>query len=602
MGLAVEFSTIAELFDNITAKFSSEPRPALMYKADDVYKGISYSNLKEEVLNLARGLSSIEIQRGDRVAILSENRPEWVFADMALVQIGAVSVPIYPTLTPKQISYILSNAEVKLLIVSNRFQLAKVMKIVSDIVTLERIIIMNEHDTGDSEKVTVLSEIIRKGREERTAFARVDIKPDDLLTIIYTSGTMGNPKGVMLTHKNIVSNIHDSIPSLPILAEDVLLSYLPLSHSFERMAGYYTAFACGATIAYAESVETVRENILEIEPTIIATVPRLFEKMYNRVMKQLESASSIEKTIFSWAVHTGHKHAKMRRQKRMNPFVSLMFGVADALVFKKIKARTGGRLKFFVSGGAALSRELGEFFDAVGITIAQGYGLTEASPVISVNRLEDNKFGSVGKPIKNLEVKIAADGEILVRGANVMKGYWKDPKATAEMIDSQGWLHTGDIGALDEEGYLTITDRKKHIFVNSGGKNIAPQHIEDLLTQSLYIDQAVLIGENRMYCTALIVPDFDLIADHARKHKIPFHSMGELLGHSAIIELINREIDGLQKDLANYEKVRKFSLLHTPLSIEAGEITPTLKVKRKIVEEKFSAIIARMYDGVASRG
>jgi len=402
----------------------------------------------------------------------------------------------------------------------------------------------------------------------------------------------------MLTHANFVSNITASAQIIPFGHEDVLLSYLPLCHSFERMAGYYTATACGATIAFAESIETIRENLLEVRPTVVTSVPRLFERLHTRILKQFDNGPALRRKIFNWALGVGRAYAKARRVGLIPLGLKLQYRLAEKLVYEKLKARVGGRIRFFVSGGAALAREFGEFFEALGIKIIEGYGLTETSPVIAVNPVDAYKFGTVGKPIPGVEVKIAPDGEILTRGPHVMKGYWNDSRATREAIDKEGWLHTGDIGMFDSDGYLVITDRKKHLFVSSGGKNIAPQPIENLFLKNKYIDQFVLIGDRRMFLSALIVPDFDALRQYAAEQGISYRDDSDLVRKKEIIEFMEKNIQGLQRDLAHYERVRKFRLLEKPLTVENGEITPTLKVRRKVVEERYAHLIEDMYKGV----
>ena len=605
MAVVVDFSTISEMFVGITSKFADEKRPMLMHKVDGAYKGISYSEYRRKVELFALGLTSLGVQQGDRLSIIAENRPEWVVADMAMVALGVVNVPIYPTLTPKQIEFIYNDSGVKIALVSNPYQLNKIAKIKPDVKTLEKAIIMNDKGTPPGEGVLLFNSIYDLGAEyEKTHhdFFRQSLtrsKPDDLLTIIYTSGTTGNPKGVMLTHTNLCSNIKASAEVIPFGPTDVLLSFLPLCHSFERMAGYYTAMACGATVAYAESVETVRDNLIEVRPTVVTTVPRLFERIYNRMAKQVDSSPAIRQKIFHWAVGVGKRFAAARKSGSIPPFLQAQHAVAAKLVFSKLQERTGGRIRFFVSGGAALPRMLGEFFEAVGIQIIEGYGLTETSPVLCANRLHDYEFGTVGNPIPGVEIKIADDGEILARGSNIMKGYYNNPKATEEAIDREGWFHTGDIGTFNEKGHLAITDRKKHLFVSSGGKNIAPQPIENLfLSGSKYIDQFVLVGDGRMFLTALIVPEFDVLKEFARRSGISVKDDIALVKHADVRELYKKEIEVIQKDLPTYEKVRRFELLGQALTVEGGEITPTMKVKRKVVEEKFSGLIEKMYENV----
>jgi long-chain acyl-CoA synthetase len=604
MASLTQFSTIAELFDGVTTAMAHEPRPMLLHKVEGVYVGISYIEYRKKVERFALGLASLGIRRGDMVAIVAENRPEWIVADMAIVSLGAVTVPVYPTLTPKQLEFIFNDAAVKAAIVSNVFQLGKVLSIKSKVKSLKRVIAMAEQ--GDSEKTGVLTfaKIFQRGEDfERLnpSFFRESMKKvraEDLLTIIYTSGTTGNPKGVMLSHKNLVSNIHAAAAVIPFGREDVLLSFLPLCHSFERMAGYYTAFSCGALIAYAESIETVRDNLLEVHPTIVTTVPRLFERIHGRILKMVDSSPAPRRKIFYWALEVGKKYVEAKRRGSIPLTLAAQHAVAAKLVFGKLQQRTGGRIRFFVSGGAALPRALGEFFEAIGITIIEGYGLTETSPVLTVNRLDDYKFGTVGKPIPGVEIKIAEDGEILAKGPNIMSGYYNNKKATAEVIDKKGWFHTGDVGMFDSEGHLVITDRKKHLFVSSGGKNIAPQPIENLLLTSKYIDQIVLIGDGRMFCTALVVPEYENLREFAKSVALEGLNEEELLRATQIRVLYRNEIDRLQKDLAHFERVRRFELLQEALTVEKGEITPTMKVKRKIVEQKFSGLIEKMYEDV----
>ncbi len=601
MGLSVQFTTIKEMFDNVLDKYSSTDRPILKHKVDGKYVDIKYSELRQLSHDFAIGLMNLGVKKGERVALISENRPEWVVSDIAIHTLGAVDVPIYPTLTAKQIEYIFNDASIRFAIVSNQFQLNKVKKIFSEVKTLEKVIVLSDKNVEFDERILSYNAIRESGNQffkknpDYFKKNKTQVSPNDMLTIIYTSGTTGNPKGVILTHSNLVSNITTSASFMPIDDQDVFLSFLPLCHSFERMAGYYTAMSCGATIAYAESVETVRDNLAEVHPTIMTSVPRLFERIYNRIKNQVESAPAARRKIFNWAIKVGSDYAKAKKSGRISVSLSLQHRIADKIVFHKLKTATGGRIKYFVSGGAALGREYGEFFEAVGLQIIEGYGLTESSPVISANRLDDYKFGSVGKPIPGVEVKIASDGEILARGPNIMTGYWNNKKATEEAIDKEGWLHTGDIGIFDADGFLVITDRKKHMFVSSGGKNIYPQPIEGMFLQSKYIDQFVLIGDRRMFLSALIVPDFDAVREYADRNKISYTNDEDLVSKEEIYEIIDKEVATLQKDLSNYERVRKFVLLSKPLSLEGGEMTPTLKMRRNVIEDKYQNLIEEMY-------
>jgi long-chain acyl-CoA synthetase len=600
MALVKPFRTLPEMFDLLTKEFSNSDRPIYLRKIKNNFEGIKYSEYRMYVKRFMMGLSSIGIQEGDNIAIVSENRLEWVISDMSIISLGAISVPIYPSLTAKQIEYIFNDANIKCAIVSNQFQLNKINKIISETPSLQKIIIMNEKfDIQDN--VIKFSDILRAGEHfekdhsdflEKSIYKRT---PEEICTIIYTSGTTGNPKGVMLTNDNFAFEATEVSKIIEFGSSDIMLSFLPLCHVFERMAIGYTAIACGSTIAFAENIDKVAENMIEVKPTIITTVPRLFERIHSKIMKSIEHSSPSKQKIFHWAIEIGKKYAIAKKSGLISFALKSKHRLADKLVFSKLKARTGGRIKFFVSGGAALSKELGIFFEAVGIPIVEGYGLTESAPVITCNQVNNYKFGSVGKALPGVELKIASDGEILTRGPHVMKGYFNNPKATNESIDSEGWLHTGDIGHLDAEGFLYITDRKKHLFVSSGGKNIAPQPIENLFLSSRYIDQFVLIGDRRQFLSAIIVPDFDSIKEYADTHNIPYNSVTDLANDEEIYKLIENDIGKIQQDLANYERVRKFVLLDKPLTLEDGEITPTQKIKRKVIEEKYANLIEDMY-------
>ena len=604
MGSLKDFYTIPELYKFLTEEFG--PRKgghAIQRKVDNVYKGISYKELKDETDDFAFGLSSLGLKKDDCVALISENRPEWVYADFAMQMLGIINVPLYPSLTSDSIDYILNDSESKAIIVSTGFQLNKVQKVLKNCKLLKHIIILNDHDdVTSSENLFTFKQIQEKGKsiqKNNPDFLKKSsekIKEDDVCTIIYTSGTTGEPKGVILTHKNIISNVNAALDIFPITKEDVFLSFLPLCHIFERMAGYYTALAAGCTIYYAESIEKVATNLQEAKPTLMTSVPRLFERIQSRIIKNVESQSVTKQKIFYWGLKIGKEYIAARKKGTVPASLAVKYKVADKLVFHKIRERTGGRLRFFISGGAALSKELGEFFEAVGIQIVEGYGLTESSPVIAANKPDDYKFGTVGKPLPGVEIKIASDGEILARGPNIMKGYFKKKKETEDTL-VDGWLHTGDIGTFDSDGFLMITDRKKHLFKTSAGKYIAPTPIENIFLTSKYIDQFVLIGDKRMFLSALIVPDYEALKEFADAHKIAYSTETDLTSNEQIYKLIEEDMGKLQKKLANYERVRKFALLDKPFTIETGEITPSLKIKRKVVEEKYNYLIEQMYYG-----
>ncbi len=604
MSLLKANKTIPELYTFLTEEFGKNmTRPVMMRKVDGVFKGITYSEFKEETDNFAYGLAALGVKKGDKIAIVSENRPEWVYSDMGSLSLGAVDVPMYPSLTASSIEFILNNSESRGVVVSNKFQLNKILKYKDSLRHLDFIIIMNEKDVEpDVHSLYSFKDVQDMGRiykNNHPRFLKESIKnvhEDDLCTIIYTSGTTGEPKGVMLTHKNILSNVNSALESFPISQDDIFLSFLPLCHIFERMAGYYTGFSSGGMICYAESIETVANNLLETKPTILTTVPRLFERMYSKIIKNVEAQSTTKQKIFNWAIYVGKQAAKSRKNGKLSAVLATKYKAADKLVLHKLRERLGGSLRFFISGGAALAPDLGEFFEAVGIQIVEGYGLTESSPVIAANRVDDYKFGTVGKVFPGVEIKLAPDGEILARGPNIMQGYYKNKMETDEVLKN-GWLHTGDIGEFDKDGFLRITDRKKHLFKTTAGKYIAPTPIENLFLSSKYIDQFVLIGDRRMFLSALIVPDYEAIKEYADSHKIKYNDIEELSDKKEIRELMEKELGKIQKNLANYEKVRKFTLLEKPFSLETGEITPSMKIKRKVVEEKYSDRIEQMYSG-----
>ena len=604
MSLLKAIKTIPELFEFLTDERRSKYREILlMRKVEGKFEGITYSEFKEETDNFACGISLLGVKPGDRIAIISENRPEWVYTDMAVLSLGAVDVPLYPSLTADSVEFILNNSESKGIVVSNKFQLNKVNKIKHKCRHLKFIIVLNDKDSeSDGKTIFSFKKIQEKGiifKADRPYFlkeCRSHVKENDLCTIIYTSGTTGEPKGVMLTHKNIIFNVNSALETYPVGENDIFLSFLPLCHIFERMGGYYTAFASCALICYAEGIESIAQNMLETHPTIITTVPRLFERIYSKILKNVDSQSRRKQKIFYSSIEIGKKFRAAKRIGNVSFSLSIKNKIADRLVFKKMREQMGGKLRFFISGGAPLARELGEFFEAAGIFIIEGYGLTESSPIIAANKPDDYKFGTVGKPFPGVAVKLASDGEILARGPNIMQGYYKNRKETEESI-KDGWLHTGDIGVFDSEGFLMITDRKKHLFKTSTGKYIAPSHIENLFLASKYIDQFVLIGDRRMFLSALIVPDFEAIQLYADENKIYYNNPAELVHTKEIYNMIEQEMLQVQKKLANYERVRKFTLLEKPFSLENGEVTPSLKIRRKAVEERYGNLIEEMYAG-----
>jgi long-chain acyl-CoA synthetase len=596
--------TLNQLFFDAVAKYS---RPdALQYKKDGRYRPISHQEVADRVRRAARGLSSLGIRRGDRVAILSENRPEWAIADFACLTAGLTDVPIYPTVPADQIAYILKDSGAVAIFVSNSAQAEKIRAIRSQIPSLKTVIGFDEVPGLINISIAQLEQMGVPGEnKESIAVYREDalrVKPDDLATLIYTSGTTGEPKGVMLTHDNIFSNVEAARRAVPFEGRDTALSFLPLSHIFERMAGHYMMFATGTSIAYAESMDTVPINLQEVKPTLVLSVPRLYEKMYARVLETALTGGFVKKKIFFWARAVAERWANEKLAgKEPGGLLGVQYSIAQKLVFSKLKARTGGQLRYFVSGGAPLSPEINKFFYAAGLVILEGYGLTETSPVIAVNTPENFRIGTVGKPIDGVEVKIAFDGEILTRGPHVMKGYYNKPDATREAIDPDGWFHTGDIGEL-RDGFLAITDRKKDIIVTAGGKNIAPQPLENKVKTNKYVAQAVMIGDKRKFPSMLIVPNFDQLEKWAMKRNIIWTDRAQLLRMPTIQAKIEKEVGKELEGAAHYELPKKVGLLEHDFSIESGELTPTQKVKRRTIDKHYKALIDSLYEDAERTG
>ena len=589
--------TINQMVQNTIQQYGS--KTALSHKVDKKYQDISYATLAERIKDFCLGLTELGLQKGDRVALLSENRPEWAITDLATLAGGGVTVPMFSTLTSAQVEYIVRDSGAKILCVSSERQLQKIKDWDANVPTnLQHIVIfddLQDDSVRTFDQVCELGQQVENG-DQVYQQASDAVGPDDLASIIYTSGTTGDPKGAMLTHSNFMSNAQAAMRIVSITPDDVFLSFLPLSHVFERMGGHYLPLSGGATIAYAESLFTIRQDMQEVRPTIMMSVPRLYEGMHERIIRSVKEGSSTKQKIFHWSVGVGAKVSQaIQRKRKPNPILSLKASIANKLVFQKLKAVTGGRLRFFVSGGAPLSKAIAEFFHAAGILILEGYGLTETSPVISVNQPDRWKFGTVGPIVPGVEVKIAEDGEILSRGPHIMQGYFNKPSDTAEAIDADGWFHTGDIGEIDEEGFLTITDRKKNILILSNGKNVAPQPIENQLKQSPYISEIMLLGDQRSTVSALIVPSFDEIKEYAKEQQLETGDMAALLQTQEIQRLIRGEINQYSSDLADFERVRMFTLMAEEFSEESGEMTPTLKLKRSVVMENHKAAIEQMY-------
>jgi len=492
---------------------------------------------------------------------------------------------------------VIKHAEIKILFVSTAEQWAKVRDLVASGSSVELLVIFDQDGNGAprpvslkqfcSESSSLVGELVRQ-YEHRVE----EVTRQNLATIIYTSGTTGPPKGVMLTHGNFLINCTDSVQAIDMRETDTVLSFLPLSHVFERMAGFYFPIMVGATIAYAENMTTVPENMREVHPNAACAVPRLYEKIHQRVMDTIEKSSPLKRLIIEWALRVGRRTIPYRLQNKAVPFLlRACYSVAVMLIFKKLQDQLGGHLRYFISGGAPLPKELGEFFFAAGVVILEGYGLTETSPVISVNRLQRLKFGTVGTPLGHVEVKIAEDGEIVVRGPSVMKGYYQNEKATAEVI-RDGWFYTGDIGKIDSDGYLSVTDRKKDIIVTSGGKNISPQNIEQILCGCSSIQQAVVIGDRYHYLVALIVPCYEFLS---QKLGLPADACDDIIASQVVRKLIRKEMDERMTDLPAYEQIKYFRLMRNELTLAKGELTPTLKVKRRVIGERYEHLIKEMY-------
>lgn len=583
--------TLISIFEETLQHYGD--KPALSHKArGGTYLDISYTELGESVDAFSKGLNALGIEKDDRVAILSENRPEWAITDFGSLKTGAVTVPMFSTLTAAQVGYILNDSGAKVICVSTEKQLEKCLSLRGEVPTLEQIIIFDSIEGGTPEGVTEFEAVC----ELTSEVADNTTSEDDIATIIYTSGTTGNPKGVMLTHANFISNVEACKSLIDVSETDVLLSFLPLSHVFERLGGHYVPLFSGAKIAYAESTFTVAQNMREVAPTVMLSVPRLYETMHDRILRAVQEGSSLKQKIFHWGVSVGSAVSSAIQQgKKPSAILQLQQNIANKLVFAKLKEATGGRLRFFVSGGAALPQSIAEFFHAAGILILEGYGLTETSPVISMNYPEKWKFGTVGAPVPSVEVQIAEDGEILTRGPHVMKGYFNNAAATAEVIDGDGWFHTGDIGIIDADGFVKITDRKKNIIVLSNGKNVAPQPIESELVQSPFISQIMLVGNERKNLAALIVPNFDALKAWASENSIETADLSAMLQTREVQQHIQSEIRDRLTDFADFEQVRRFVLLEKEFSQEADEMTPTLKLKRNVIIEKYSDAIEGMY-------
>lgn len=597
--------TLIDLFRHATAK---EKNALFNFKRDGHWRQMSSVELFEKVRLAAMGLYALGVRPADHIGLLSENRIEWTIADLAVINCGATDVPIYSTQSPKQVAYILNDAGVEVLFISNQAQYDRVRDALNSCPKL-RAIISFDPVNAPSGKVMSFDELINWGLAaydtEPLAFEAMQttVTPETLATLIYTSGTTGDPKGVMLSHGNLIANVLSTSQVMTVGEDEPALSFLPFSHIFERAVIYYYLFA-RARVFYARSIDTVAEDLRDVKPYYLTSVPRLFEKIYDRAMDKAEEKGGAAARIARWSVAVGNQWAEVVSNGGNPDFVlKLKHKIADALIFSKWRAAMGGRIRYFVSGGAALEPNLAKTFYAAGMPILQGYGLTESSPGISSNSDAHNRLGSVGQAMPGVTIKIAEDGEILATGANIMQGYYNRPIDTAEVLetDAEGrvWLHTGDIGELDKDGFLFITDRKKDLFKTSGGKYIAPQPIENLIKRSRFVNQVVVIGNDRKFPAALIVPQLDAIEAYAVQQGIAASSSGspgELIKHPKIVELMESEVARQCAELSQYEKIKAVLLLAHEMTVESGELTPTLKVKRRVVVENHKKAIDQLYD------
>jgi long-chain acyl-CoA synthetase len=590
--------TLTELFFSSVERHADQRPAALRAKVGGTWRAISHRELEHRVLAVSMGLRELGIRPGDRVSILSETRPEWAIADYACLCAQAADVPIYPTLTPRQTEYILQDSGSVAVFCSTAEQVAKVKDIRGKLPALKHVIAFEPDAAGGD--VLALQALEARGQAAAAKYPRLReealaVTPDALATLIYTSGTTGDPKGVMLTHNNIWTNVQGGLQAMPLRADDECLAMLPLSHVYERMVDY-TLMAAGVIINYAESFDRVAQNLQETRPTIVLSVPRLYEKVYARVLENALSGSAVKRRIFFWAKRAGEDWATLRLDGRPIPGgLAFKHKIADRLVFAKLRARTGGRIRFFISGSAPLSPEIAKFFFSAGLPVLEGYGLTETSPVLTLNPFDRPRIGTVGITFPDVQLQIAADGEILAKGPNVMQGYWNKPEATAEAIDAEGWFHTGDIGELDADGYLKITDRKKDLIKTAGGKYIAPQPIENQAKLNKFIANAVLLGDKRKFSIILVVPDFEALEPWAKAQGLASASRRELLARPEVKAKMEREVGSMLTDLAHFERPKKVVLLEQDFTIESGELTPTLKVKRRVVEKNYQKQIDAAY-------
>ena len=590
--------SIGELFFVQSKRYGD--KPLFRHKVKRRWVDTSWRQASEIVRSLAATLRDFGIGIGDKIAILSENRPEWALSDLAILTLGGIVVPVYATETPEHIAYIVEHSESKAIFVSNKTQLAKLIEMQDQISFLDRVIVFDEEGVELNEGILPWDVLVKNMQsplsDDELKECSDWVVRDDLATIIYTSGTTGVPKGVMLTHGNLTSNAIELLSNIPMKDDAVLLSFLPLSHIFERTVGYYSPLCGGATIAYAESIDKLPENFKEIKPHLIISVPRVYEKMFLKIKDGLRNAPALRRKIFEFAIGVGSEALKREFASNPVPFwLKVRYSIADKLVFRKVKVFFGGRLEFAVSGGAPLSKDIAEFFASLGLVILEGYGLTETSPAVSANSFNKRKLGTVGLALSGVEVRLAEDCELLVKGPNIMKGYYKMDEKTKAVLEPDGWLHTGDIADIDEDGFIKIVDRKKDIIITAGGKNIPPQPIENLLKTHSIIGDVCVVGDKHKFISALIVPNLDECKKVMEGEESKNLNNQELIKHPKVQTAVQSVIDEVNKKLARFETVKRFTLISNPFSLETGEITPTLKVKRKVVIDQYISLIDQLY-------
>ncbi|HSB08272.1 MAG TPA: long-chain fatty acid--CoA ligase [Blastocatellia bacterium] len=598
--MGLDPTTLNELFNSAVDRYRESE--FLRFKITGEWRSLSFGDVARRVRELALGLHALGLRPGDRIAIWSENRPEWNLGDLAALAIGAVDVPIYATQARSQVEYILADSAARAIFVSRPF-LEDALALKNQLPDLEFVIALDPIGEEATHSLVAVQNIVDEGRAlhaERPGLYETMWRTatrDDLATILYTSGSTGDPKGVMLSHKNLTMNALNSARWLELGDQrELALTYLPFSHVFERAVWYLYAHT-GTTIAYAETIDAVAKNLLEVRPTAMTSVPRMFEKIYARIIERGLATGFPKRQIFLWALDVGRRWAERTdRRENISPLLSLQHKIADALVFRKWREAVGGNIRIFISGGAPLAPEIAYLFLAAGLPILQGYGLTETSPSVSCNTESRNRIGTVGPIIDGVEVRIAEDGEILVKGDTVMKGYYNRPSENATAFTPDGWFCTGDIGHLDADGFLVITDRKKDLIKTSGGKYIAPQRLESLIKSSRFVSQVVVVGNARKFASALIVPNMELLRSYAHLKGIHYKDPITLLANPLINDLFARQIDKYTPELARFEKVKRFALLEDELTTESGELTPTLKPRRSVIEKKYAAVIDRLYE------